>query len=290
MATVYKKDNQYYICVTHRSKRIRRSLRTNDYSTAKKLAKELEPRILLELFTGKSMDPKRLSLNQLIYEFLSYDHGWSDNTKRIYRDSLRKYVNEGFPENKSYRAMVTRCLNRCYRWGKEQGLIDEVKHFRGGNDYEARIRVFKEKEIRDLLEGVEPSPFRSFVRFAYYTGARQGEIRRLTPSHIKHGYVIGKVGKRKIKITEQARQVLDEMPALWNYSRGYVCKTFRDNVNRLKIEDARFHDLRRTFGLNLIRQGMSIFQVSKLLGHQSVTTTERHYAPLLATDIDDFKL
>ena len=31
-------------------------------------------------------------------------------------------------------------------------------------------------------------------------------------------------------------------------------------------------------------------QRAKLLGHSSVTATERHYAPLLATEIDDFVL
>ena len=69
-----------------------------------------------------------------------------------------------------------------------------------------------------------------------------------------------------------------------------MCHHFKKEVRRLKIKDARFHDLRRTFGLNLIKQGMSIYKVSKLLGHKSVRTTERHYAPLLATEIDDFVL
>ena len=61
-------------------------------------------------------------------------------------------------------------------------------------------------------------------------------------------------------------------------------------MKRLEIPDARFHDLRRTFGYNLIKQGMPIYQVSKLLGHASVTTTEKHYAPLLATDVEEFEL
>ena len=56
------------------------------------------------------------------------------------------------------------------------------------------------------------------------------------------------------------------------------------------IKDARFYDLRRTFGLNLIKQGMSIYKVSKLLGHKSVRTTEQHYAPLLTVEIEDFTL
>jgi len=33
-----------------------------------------------------------------------------------------------------------------------------------------------------------------------------------------------------------------------------------------------------------------IYQVSKLLGHSSVRTTEKHYAPLMVTDIPEFKL
>ena len=33
-----------------------------------------------------------------------------------------------------------------------------------------------------------------------------------------------------------------------------------------------------------------IYEVSTLLGHSSVTTTEPHYAPLLTTEIDDFVL
>ena len=127
MPSIYQQGAVYYISVQFQNQRIRQSLGTTELSIAKKLAKEIEPRLLLELQIGQSRRPIRnVSLRVLIGEFLCYDHGWSDNTTRIYRDSLRKYLKEGFPENKSYRAMITRCLNRCYRWGKEQGLIDEV--------------------------------------------------------------------------------------------------------------------------------------------------------------------
>ena len=70
----------------------------------------------------------------------------------------------------------------------------------------------------------------------------------------------------------------------------WISKTFSRCMFAMGIEDAIFHDLRRTFGYDLIRQGMPIYQVSKLLGHRSVVTTERHYAPLLATEVDDFML
>ena len=101
--------------------------------------------------------------------------------------------------------------------------------------------------------------------------------------------VEGKSGRRAVRLASQARKILDENPP-WNYSKDYVIKAWSRNRKRLGLQDARMHDLRRTFGYNLIKQGRPIYEVSKLLGHSSVTTTERHYAPLMATEIEEFIL
>ena len=93
-----------------------------------------------------------------------------------------------------------------------------------------------------------------------------------------------------VKLNKQAKEVLKEEESLWNYSKDFVSHKFKKECRKLGIKDARFHDLRRTFGYNLIKQGMSIYKVSKLLGHKSVRTTELHYAPLLTTDIEEFVL
>ena len=42
------------------------------------------------------------------------------------------------------------------------------------------------------------------------------------------------------------------------------------------------HDLRHAFATRLIRKGVDLYRVSRLLGHSSVTTTERYLH--LATD------
>ena len=96
--------------------------------------------------------------------------------------------------------------------------------------------------------------------------------------------------RRYIKLNSQAQKLINSQTLLWDYKRDYVTHKFKKEVRRLEIKNARFHDLRRTFGLNLIKQGMSIYKVSKLLGHSSVKTTEQHYAPLLTVEIEDFKL
>ena len=102
--------------------------------------------------------------------------------------------------------------------------------------------------------------------------------------------VKGKTGRRMVKLNTQAKELI-HYDKLWNYTKEYVSHKFKSEVRRLEIKKMlRFHDLRRTFGLNLIKQGMSIYKVSKLLGHKSVRTTEQHYAPLLAVEIEDFIL
>jgi site-specific recombinase XerD len=38
------------------------------------------------------------------------------------------------------------------------------------------------------------------------------------------------------------------------------------------------HRLRDTFAVDLLQKGVPLEEVSKLLGHESIKTTERHYA------------
>ena len=101
--------------------------------------------------------------------------------------------------------------------------------------------------------------------------------------------VDGKSGRRTVKLSSQARKILDNDPQ-WNYTKNYVQLTWGRNRKRLGLKDARMHDLRRTFGYNLIKQGRPIYEVSKLLGDSSVVTTEKHYAPLMTTEIEEFVL
>ena len=82
--------------------------------------------------------------------------------------------------------------------------------------------------------------------------------------------VRGKTGRRMVKLNTQAKELIHNQDELWNYTKEYVSHKFKSEVRRLGIKNARFHDLRTTFGLNLIKQGMSIYKVSKLLGHKSV--------------------
>ena len=295
MASVYrKKTGVYYISVMFQRKRITRSLGTRSYKTARKLISQVEKQILSDMINGtKESNSGPLSFHQLADRYLVFpNHDWSDSTRSRYRILLDNYVADGLPDNPTTRAMTIRVVNSCNNWGYKNGLISKPVRLPGGSKWESRHRVLNKDELQLLFDEIKDERFNSFVRFAYYTGARAGEIRCLQRNSIfpKHLVVNGKSGNRIIKLNSQAREILNQMDELWSYRRDFVSHKFKKEVRRLGIPDIRFHDLRRTFGYNLIRQGRPIFEVSKLLGHSSVTTTERHYAPLLTTEIEDFVL
>ena len=108
-----------------------------------------------------------------------------------------------------------------------------------------------------MFESIQPQNFNLFVRFAYYTGARSGEIRSISKENVQSDHIVvqGKTGRRMIKLNAQAQVILKGIDTLWDYNKDYVSHKFKQNMRALSIKNARFHDLRRTFGLNLIKQG-----------------------------------
>ena len=292
MASLYKKRDIWYISLSIKQNRITRSLRTKDYRVAKDLKPYVESQIINEL-TGIKERIIDLPFSELVKRFLKEKHGWAKSTYDLNRHILTSHLDgKHLPINPTSRAIHIRHINQCWNWGLKNNLVEKAYKLPGDIKGEARHRTYTKDELDMMFEGIKDEMFNAFVRFAYYTGARSGEIRSISRENIFSNHIVayGKSGKRLIKLNTQAKEILDGLDELWKYKRDFVSHKFKKEARRLGIPDIRFHDLRRTFGYNLIRQGRPIYEVSKLLGHSSVTTTERHYAPLLTTEIDDFVL
>ena len=292
MATLYKNRDVWYITASYENQRLTRSLRTKSKKVALKLKSGIELELLEEL-TGVSNRKLNLPFEEVVSRYLSYDHNWSKRTRELNTYILKAYISgKTLPPHPTTKAIHRRMINICWNWGFKNGLVKKALKLEGDTKGESRNRVLSDSELKTLLDEIKDNRFNLFVRFAYYTGARSGEIRSISRENIFSNHIVayGKSGKRLIKLNNQAQEILDGLDELWDYTKDFVSHKFKKEARRLGIPDIRFHDLRRTFGYNLIRQGRPIYEVSKLLGHSSVTTTERHYAPLLATEIDDFVL
>jgi integrase len=288
MASIYPKQNGIYqLSIVFHGKRITKSLGTRSKETALALSKSIERDIYAQLLIGKQK--KDIPFKELVSKYLKYGHNWSESTLEINSLKLTNYLRYGFPLNKTTKAMTIRIINGCNSWGVVQGYLQSYQKIPGGSNYDPRTRVYTKKELDILFQGVTPYHFNQFIQFAYYSGARIGEIRRISRVDVLYEYMIvdGKSGRRTVKLASQARKILENDPQ-WDYTKNYVQLTWARNRKRLGLKNARMHDLRRTFGYNLIKQGRPIYEVSKLLGHSSVVTTEKHYAPLMATEIEEF--
>ena len=58
-------------------------------------------------------------------------------------------------------------------------------------------------------------------------------------------------------------------------------------MKKAKIDNITLHDLRRTFAVQLIAKGVDIYQVSKLLRHEDVSTTQKYYADVIDRDQEE---
>jgi integrase/recombinase XerD len=144
----------------------------------------------------------------------------------------------------------------------------------------------------------------NFVRLALNTGCRKNELLKLEWSRVdfRLGFISlepqhTKNGKRRtVPLNEAALSALQDQRAWvtqhaprspWVFSTASgarittIQKGFRGACERAAIDDFRIHDLRHTFASWLVAAGVSLYVVKDLLGHSSITVTERyaHLAP-----------
>ena len=65
------------------------------------------------------------------------------------------------------------------------------------------------------------------------------------------------------------------------FNNDYVSRKFKVAVRKAEVpKNIHFHTLRASFGSFLLQNGVSLSVISKLLGHSSISVTEKHYASL----------
>ena len=163
-----------------------------------------------------------------------------------------------------------------------------------------------EPSFQVLLRVIDNQDIKDIVIFAVKTGLRQMELTTLEWSQInfKDRYLIldnnNHTTKNKkirtIPLSIEAMQILveremnrnNELVFTFNqekFNPEYLSKQFKKYVIKAKLNPKlKFHSLRHTFASWLVQKGVSIYKVSKLLGHANVETTEI-YSHLRAEDL-----
>lgn len=145
------------------------------------------------------------------------------------------------------------------------------------------------------------------VAIAAYCGLRQGEILHLDWTDVelddRRLHVAAKPGwspktgeARVVPIPDPLAAILSPIagagPVLADEDGGRRGRTWAKLVMEALrkssgVVAAGWHVLRHTYASELVGQGVSIFQVSKLLGHRTVRMTERSYAALAPSELGE---
>jgi site-specific recombinase XerD len=167
---------------------------------------------------------------------------------------------------------------------------------------EKQPKFFSEVEYQILLNTIGDKRFQDLVEIAVNTGLRQMELITLqwdqvnfkdrfitlnNRNHITKGKKL-----RSIPLNLKALQILNELELSRTneligkkLTQDYVSKKFKNYVKKIKINpQLNFHSLKHSFASWLVQRGVGIYQVSKLLGHADIKTTEI-YAHLRAEDL-----
>lgn len=202
-------------------------------------------------------------------------------------------------------------LSTMLRTAEEYEIIERSPVIRRKREYGGRDRYVSREEERQMLAILEHwglTDFRDAIIFLIDTGARCGELLKLTKEDVdfsmgKYGVVsfcITKSDKpRGVPLTERASAVMKaRVRHLENGDRifPYTPNWIRNNWDRMKdhmglSDDPQFvpHILRHTYASRLVQCGTPITKVQAALGHASLQTTMRysHLSPTSLFDIVD---
>lgn len=168
----------------------------------------------------------------------------------------------------------------------------KMERFLSHREYRSLAAVLKDAE-GDMPQAV------AIIRLLIYTGARSGEITGLRWEWIKPPRIFlpdSKTGAKVILLNAPARAVLERVGQGTQVREGLVfpnhtgIKPFAIQAHwtelraRAGLRDLRLHDLRHSFASVAIREGISLVQIGRMLGHALPETTER-YAHLADDDV-----
>ena len=253
---------------------------------------------------------------KLTFKYLTNYFGKEKNISEIDRAdagkfiaSLRKTAPDGY---RVYFRNLKAAFNVAVDW--EYIAINQFTKVKLPKKQKEAPAYITPKEFDLILDKMKNKTLKAIVHYAFFTGSRRNEILNLRWKHLdlsKKTITIGdkdfktKTGKQRIIPMgkylhdellkwEKSRKKKDLKPdslvfgktGEFSYHEDVPTKAFKRACRDAGIDDRiHFHSLRHSFASYLVQNKVNLYNIQKLLGHCSITTTEI-YAHL---DIDSLK-
>ena len=184
-----------------------------------------------------------------------------------------------------------RNIKTFLRWCKENSLLESVPKIKMLKEPKGNHKYIKESDIKRIFNLESLSPFMKRAFYLYYTtglrrseailGKLDGRILIVPPGSSKS------TSEREVSLSANQVEIVKEIhyELEKHYDKGSKLVTFKNKFTRafrrvyleLKLnEGISLHSFRHTYAVIQWITSNDIYEVSKLLGHSSVKTTERY--------------
>ncbi|MFH1930130.1 MAG: tyrosine-type recombinase/integrase [Pseudomonadota bacterium] len=311
---VFKKGDNWYIDYYVNGRRKRKKIGPSKKLTLQ-ILKDVQVKMLKKEYLG-IYEERKITLEEYVNQYLDYskaNKAWSTYQRRD-RISVKplisffkgKYLFEITPQlierYKAKRledvspATVNRelaCLKHMYTKAIEWGYVktNPAKEVKNLKEPPGRLRYLMPEEINVLVKECA-FHLRPIVVMALNSGMRLGEILNLKWKDVdlinkKVTIVNSKNNETRvipINMTLYSELTLHQKNRNGEFvfadkkgsPYGSVKKSFATALDKAKIKDFRFHDLRHTFGSYLVMQGVDLKTIQQIMGHKDINMTMRY--------------
>lgn len=269
-------------------------------------------KLFLQYLIKKNVSKKhyelaRIYLNQLL--------GITGNVKinSLKKIDVTNFIMNNFVTNPYSSQHKLKKLKTFFNYLVDMNIVKEniLARYKIPKIPQAEIKHINEMEFMELVELETNIKLKLIYQFLFYSGLRAGELVNMKWNWIdienKLLYVINDIdfttkskNNRVIPLNNKLLNILAECKKEISltgyvfhkdnkkYEVCYISRNFKKLVRKKYGVDSSFHlhNLRSSFGSNLLQRGCNIEIVSKLLGHSSINITQKHYATL---NLDNLK-
>jgi site-specific recombinase XerD len=211
----------------------------------------------------------------------------------ITAESIEQYIRDRLAATEGRRCKPAtvnadlRALHRVFAVAIRRGVVDTnpVRQVDRPRADAPAMDWFTQAEFRDLLAKVDDPYTRDVLLLFGLTGVRRSEAARLRVENVRlrvrQLVVPGKTRKRVVPLSEDLDVPLKRILAaadgdLIPGGTRRIDELFRHAKRHVGDPRLHPHALRHTFGTALVRSGVSLDVVMRLMGHRSITTTLRY--------------
>ena len=189
-------------------------------------------------------------------------------------------------------------LSAFFRYAKEEGWIDQspIVNLKRPRREASPTMPLSRAEMKAMIRTADSLPKeRALLLLMRYSGLAIQDAATLPKDAIASSLLALRRAKTgELVVVDLPNVVLEALGAIVRRENAYyfwtgkskpvtAAKTWRDRLRRVAmragVDNFRPHRLRDTFAVELLLHGVAMEDVSMLLGHGSISITERYYAP-----------